>query len=504
MRPNRHRQGLFRFYRRARRLDRWFKIGIVAATIALVAILLSALAPGRYLASWAAARGRWLALRSIGLEPDRSEIDDDWRRKRLFDIAQSQAKLASSFAEYDEAGQRLLRFAGLDPDHVLIRWGNFNRTVLLPSTVFEADDSGRSYRLRPNMRSIWVRNFPMKGDVKAYFQVPATPAVAELIQGTGAAIVEGSIQTTNTWGLRGPEPNVDAPWRGIILGDSYVQGLFVGDDQTPTECLKRDLKKRFEAEVEILNTGHLGYSAEQYYYTLKEYAERFPSQFVVVSFFANDFGDLFEVLKGRGDWEESAYWLNQIYHICNANTMICVFVPAPWVNQIDGLVQPGYYPGMASNELEVAGNRYLDPLHAFVDAHLAACNEAERMGSPLTASPLFNGRIGDGHFSAQGCEVWAAAVGQRLFDLMMQRNLGLLESRSASPVPVPGPGRRPKASPANHQVAAVEGQRRLTQNVLEVTPREVRLRRCPARTAPGHSPMTLTSTRFGRRPSNSP
>ncbi len=302
---SRHRQAVFRFYQSPPGLDGYFKAGIVAVTIATVVFLLAAVAPGRYLVSWASARVRWMALRSIGLEPDRGEIDDDWRRKRLFDIAQSKAKLASSFAEYDQASQDLLRYTGLDPDHVLIRWGNFNRTVLLPSTVFEPDESGRSYRFIPKVRSIWVRNFPMKGDVKAYFQVPDAPVVAQLVAGTGAAIVEGSVQTTNSWGLRGPEPNRNAPWRGIVLGDSYIQGLFVRDDQTPTECLKRDLKKRLEADVEILNTGHLGYSPEQYFYTLKEYAERFPSQFVVISFFANDFGDLLEALEGRGDWEES-------------------------------------------------------------------------------------------------------------------------------------------------------------------------------------------------------
>ncbi len=426
-RPYGRRQGTFRFYRRARRLDRWFKLGILAGTIVFVAILLSALAPGRYLASWVAARGRWLALRSIGLEPDRSEIDDDWRRKRLFDIAASRAKLASSFAEYDEAAQQLLRFAGIDPDHVLIRWGNFNRTVLLPSTVFEADDSGRSYRFRPNVRSIWLRNFPMRGDVKAYFQVPDTPEVAELIKGTGAVIVEGSVQTTNSWGLRGPEPERDAPWRGIVLGDSYMQGLFVGDEQTPTECLKRELKTRFEVDVEILNTGHLGYSPEQYYYTLKEYADKFPSQFVVISFFANDFGDLFLALKGTGDWEESGYWLNRINQLCATKAMICVYVPAPWVNQINGPLQSGFYPGLASNELHVSGLRYLDPFDSFVDADLAACNEAARQGRPLIASPLFNGRIGDGHFSPQGCQVWAEAVGRRLYDLVMHRELGALQ-----------------------------------------------------------------------------
>ena len=65
--------------------------------------------------------------------------------------------------------QRLLRFAGLDPDHALVRWGNFDRTVLLPSTVFEADETGRSYRFRPNVRSIWVRNFPDEGAGQGLF-----------------------------------------------------------------------------------------------------------------------------------------------------------------------------------------------------------------------------------------------------------------------------------------------------------------------------------------------
>ena len=83
--------------------------------------------------------------------------------------------------------QRLLRFAELDPDHALVRWGNFDRTVLLPGKIFEADDTGRSYRFRPNVRSIWVRNFPVKGQVKAYFQVLDKPEVAELLQGTGAS-----------------------------------------------------------------------------------------------------------------------------------------------------------------------------------------------------------------------------------------------------------------------------------------------------------------------------
>jgi hypothetical protein len=421
-RRKRARQRVFSFCERAQRVERVFKMAIVATTITLAGSLLVCLPAGRYATSWLGAHARRLALRGVGLTPERSEIDEDWRRKRRFDIEQSTDKLAAAFAEYAPPMQKLLRFAGLDPDHVLIRWGNFNRTVLLPATVFEADDSGRSYRFRPNVRSIWVRNFPMKGDVKAYFQVLDTPEVPALLNGTGAAIVAESVQTTNSWGLRGPEPNLRAPWRGIILGDSYMQGLFVGDQQTPTECLKRDLRKRLQASVEILNGGHLGYSPEQYYFTLVEYARRFPPRFVVVSFFANDFGELSEALEGRGDWEEGGYWLNEIHTFCRARDIICLFVPAPWVNQIEGASHRGYYPGMAANTLGAIAAAYVDPMEEFANAQLDALRDARRTGKPVTGSPLFNGRIGDGHFSPQGCELWAATVGRRLALLLDYRH----------------------------------------------------------------------------------
>ena len=82
----------------------------------------------------------------------------------------------------------------------------------------------------------------MKGQMKAYFQILDQPGIADIVEGTGASIVEGSVQTTNSWGLRaGTEPGHGGKSRGIVLGDSYMQGLFVADDETPTECLKRDL-----------------------------------------------------------------------------------------------------------------------------------------------------------------------------------------------------------------------------------------------------------------------
>jgi hypothetical protein len=45
----------------------------------------------------------------------------------------------------------------------------------------------------------------------------------------------------------------------------------------------------------------------------------------------------------------------------------------------------------------------------------------------LTGSPLFNGRLGDGHFSAIGSELWAETVGARLA-LMIEARLNAVKT----------------------------------------------------------------------------
>jgi hypothetical protein len=407
-------QRSFEFVERSRRLARRFKAAIALGTLLFVSSLLLGTSSGRYVARWAETRCRWALLQAVGLSPDRAEVDADWQRKRLYDIGQTRAKLREVYAGYEPAMKRLLTYAGLDPDHALLRWGNFDRTLYLPSTVFEPDDTGRSYRFRPNTRSIWVRNMKLKGGILAYFPVLDSPGLSEVTAGTGALVVSTSVQNTNSWGLRGPEPNITAPLRGIVLGDSYMQGLFVRDEHTPPECLKRNLSRFLKKDTEILNTGHLGYSPEQEFYTLVEYAERFHPQFVVLSLFANDFGDLFEVLEGKGDWTEGGYWLGRIVQFCRNRQLICLVAPAPWVNQVEGTRKAGHYPGKISNILTAVGMNYLDPIEEFTNEYLRQTTDRLRRGEPTTPNPLFNGQLGDGHFSPLGCEVWARAVGTRL------------------------------------------------------------------------------------------
>ncbi len=352
----------------------------------------------------------------------RSEVDQDWQRFRLRGIVESRRRLGEIDDSTPPAYQSLLRYAGLDPDHALLRWGNYDQTLLLPSTVFEPDDQGRSYRMRPCIGSIWLREVSIGSGVLAFFLVPDRPELREVIKGTPAIPVEESKQSTNSWGLRGGEPDLDAPVRGIVLGDSFMQGLFVDDQHTPPECLRRDLEARLKSRVSVLNAGVLGYSPEQYYYSLVAFADRFRPQFVVVSVFANDFGDASEVTKGGGDWVEGKYWLDRILNLTQTRGWACLFVPIPVADRTLGRRKSGYYPGAISNVLNTSAVVFLNPAEAFVNAHLRLLIDAEERGEHPSGCLLYNEKIRDGHFSALGAQVWAEAVGRRLALLIELNN----------------------------------------------------------------------------------
>ena len=81
----------------------------------------------------------------------------------------------------------------------------------------------------------------------------------------------------------------------------------------------------------------------------------------------------------------------------------------------------GYYQGRVSNILGATGVNYLDPINEFANALLAIKIEGFRKDEPVKGNPLFMGRIGDGHFSAPGCEVWAESVGRRVSLLVLRK-----------------------------------------------------------------------------------
>jgi hypothetical protein len=412
------RQGAFPFIDRSTRRVRSFKRVIVIGTLLAIAALIAAAPRGRYLAGGLAVKSRQLVRWTMGSTPERADIDAEWDRYRRQGIQDTEREFRKVFSEMDSPLQNLMRYAGNDPETGLLRWGNLTQTLLLPSKIFVADDTGRSYRLRPSVRSVWLRNIIIQKIPLTFFLVPEGPGLQEAMNGTSAIIVEGAAQTTNSWGLRGPEPDPSAPLRGIVLGDSYMQGLFVGDQDTPPECLRRELQVCFKKSVSILNTGHLGYSPEQEFHTLREYADRFRPQFVVLSLFANDFGGIEEVVQGGGDWEDSNYWIGEILQYCRTQGLLFLVVPVPLERQVYARRFAGHYQGRISNYLETSGQDYIDPIEDFVDEHIKLLVEGERAHKRPANCPLYNGRIADGHFSAVGCQVWARAVARRLVLLL--------------------------------------------------------------------------------------
>jgi hypothetical protein len=413
------RQGLLPFRERAERLDRRFKRAILAMTALVVAGLIGVSPAGRYGVAWLAEEGRQATRRAIGLPPTREEIDALWRLKRERSVEKTREVLTRFYRGTDPAMQRLFQVAGMDPDHGLVRWGRADSTFLVSSKVFEPDDHGRSYRLRPDTRSIWLRQVTLHNGPFGLFQVPDTPEARAAAVAAGAIVDLPSAQSTNSWGCRGPEPEPDAPARGLVLGDSFMQGMFVGDDDTPPILLQRYLADAWKTRVSILNTGHIGYSPEQYYFSLREYVDRFRPHFVVVSVCPNDFGNEFDVMKGRGDWlDEAAYWIGEIVRECRGRAIPCLLAPVPCDEQIFGVRKDGFYPGLVCNLYGGGSMRYCDPMDAFIDEHLRLRREAELRGRPVPSSPLYNRHIADNHFSPLGAALWARVIGHRLTGLM--------------------------------------------------------------------------------------
>ncbi len=315
--------------------------------------------------------------------------------------------------------QAFLRAAGMGPSQAVVRWGNYDMTLVMSSEVFASVNSGRVYQLRPSLRSFWMRQTDTFGMDFCVFQLPDTPEVRRLAGPAGAEVIPGLFQTTNSWGCRGPEPDPNAPVRGLVLGDSFMQGYLVGDEETPPEQVRRFLREELGKEVSILNTGTLGYCPEHYYYTLKEYIGRFRPRFVVVGLYSNDFGEDGDVLTGRADWREEEHWLNLIVRLCRSHNARCLFAPVPCEIQLIGTRNQGNWPGGASNITRTSGRNFCDPTEAFIEEDLKFRPPWNPRGITRGGRcHLYNGDLGDGHLSPAGTALWGKVVARRLAQLI--------------------------------------------------------------------------------------
>lgn len=420
------RQEVFSFVDRRARRDRWFRAVIALSTAALVAGIVVGSAELRSWLFIGVAHLKGLAL--IGLRADESSrpvTEEEWATRRARQVRRAEESLVKFLDVSPPSMRAFFEAAGMAPGSALNRWGRGDQVFMFSSQVFEEDARGRSYRLRPNTRSVWLRELKMTGGPHGLLLIPDRPEVRKLAVEAGGIVVEESVQNTNSWGLRGPEPNRDAQVRVLVLGDSFMQGMFIGDADAPPAQLERTLAQRWNRSVSVLNTGHVGYSPEQYYYTFLEYAARFRPHFLVISVCHNDFGDDQQVLSGKGDlYGEAAFWLNRIIERCRGVNIGFLLVPVPHQEHVEFTRSNGHYPGRLFDLLTIGPNLADSLLDDFINENLRLKRFEPAKVAGAQGSVLYNQSIKDGHFSALGSAVWADSVGERVALLCDPAKLG--------------------------------------------------------------------------------
>lgn len=401
-------QGQLGFAVRAEGQERAFKRVILAGTVGVVVALVAGTATGRHWGKTLALRGREALDRMVGMPPDRRVIEERVRVERLKGAESARGALGEVAAEGSPIDV-FLRAAKMDAGSAVVRWGNVDRSLVMSSAVFEPDDA-RSYRLKPGVRSVWVIGMGFQKAL-GMFLIPDTPEARDAAGRAGGRVVDQSLQTTNSWGFRGPEPDPAAPVRLMVLGDSMMQGTLVGDAETPPVRLQARLEEALGAKtVSVLNTGHLGYSPEQYYQTLHEFGDRFRPQYIIINICMNDFGDL----DDRAGWDEGEYWLDKIADLCNSRNWSMLLVTLPDEPSLLGRRYSAKFSAQVDRIFKRGGKSCLDPMEIFTDTLLALRNDQARKGEPMT-NPLYNTHLmGDHHFSSTGSDLWAQVVARRL------------------------------------------------------------------------------------------
>lgn len=95
----------------------------------------------------------------------------------------------------------------------------------------------------------------------------------------------------NTRGMRGPEiRDAHAPGspRVLLLGDSFIEGYTVEEDQTVAADLQRSLRASGLSEAEVLNGGTAGYSTDQEVLYYERDGAALAPDITILFFYLND------------------------------------------------------------------------------------------------------------------------------------------------------------------------------------------------------------------------
>ena len=215
--------------------------------------------------------------------------------------------------------------------------------------------------------------------------------------------VHKALFTSNAMGERITVPEVDAPTKVLVAGDSVAAGAMIGDSETIESQLQRDDKS-----VRYVNLGVNGATANDIVCKLRKAAQRYKGSIggLIYVYCENDF----DASRPFGSPEEVINWLRE--YAKNENIPWVTIVFAPYIyNIVPNLTRfvgtrggrHGVFTDQARRlkaQAEAAGFRYL----SIGDVALA---EARRRGTDFAVFSLFVDHV---HLSRYGVSLLVGAL----------------------------------------------------------------------------------------------
>ena len=100
--------------------------------------------------------------------------------------------------------------------------------------------------------------------------------------------------TTNSHGFRTREfyPKIPGAYRILVLGDSFIWGYNVDQEDTLARVLERRFQKELSGQVEVLSLGVGSYSGLRYAVLMRLYLDFLDPDMVIVAMDQTDFNEV--------------------------------------------------------------------------------------------------------------------------------------------------------------------------------------------------------------------
>jgi lysophospholipase L1-like esterase len=224
-----------------------------------------------------------------------------------------------------------------------------NAGVMLSRQMFREIemDGVRKYAYQPSLHKLSFETGV--GEVRWRMETIDTPAMREALAGLDTTFLTTASYDANGFRRVGPEFS-SCRDHVLFLGDSFTDGLWVGDEETFANVYGKLARAGSAAGVCPVNAGVNGYGSFEERYVLEHDFDLAGKPSVVfVMYFPNDVEQDYDAVvhgKARDEdrlWQESLKELHQIHEFTAAHGSALVIAAIPPVEQVLEHVARTYY-----------------------------------------------------------------------------------------------------------------------------------------------------------------